>query len=128
MADLRTLSNELLPCPFCGGDAHLAVYAKAKEQIVAECENLHCLNAVCGSITPEEAIARWNNRAKNNSMKPCHFCGSVAVLDKFDNGECDMYQVVCSNPKCGAETISSNEAEDVIIIWNRRSDEKGDAY
>ena len=54
MADLRTLSNELLPCPFCGVDAHLAVYAKAKEQIVAECENLHCLNAVCGSITPED--------------------------------------------------------------------------
>lgn len=128
MADLRALSNELLPCPFCGGDAHLAVYARVKEQIVAECENLHCLSAVCGSITPEEAKARWNNRAKNNGLKPCPFCGSIAVLDKFYNGECDIYQVICSNPKCGAETISSNNPEDVKTIWNRRNNEEGDVY
>jgi len=131
MADLRVLSNELLPCPFCGGDAHLAWYYfrdKVNGEVVAECENLHCLSAVCGSKTPEEAIARWNNRAKHNGLKPCPFCGSVAVLDKFDNGECDMYQVVCSNPKCGAETISSNKPEDVITIWNRRINEEGDVY
>ena len=59
-------------------------------------------------------------------LKPCPFCGSVAVLDKFDNGECDMYQVVCSNPKCEAETISSNKPEEVITIWNRRINEEGD--
>ena len=127
MADLRALSHELLPCPFCGGDAHLAWYSYGGGQIVAECENSYCLSAICGSKTPEEAIARWNNRAKNNGLKPCPFCGSLAVLDKFDNGECDMYQVVCSNPKCQAETVSSNNAEDVITIWNRRINEKGDA-
>lgn len=128
MAGLRALSNELLPCPFCGGDAHLAWYNRTEEQIAVECENLHCLGFICGSKTPEEAIARWNNRAKNNGLKNCPFCGSIAVLDKFDNGECDMYQVVCSNPKCGAETIDSNKPEDVITIWNRRINEEGDAY
>ena len=87
MADLQTLSHELLPCPFCGGDAHLAWYSYGGGQIVAECENSYCLSAICGSKTPEEAIARWNNRAKNNGLKPCPFCGSLAVLDKFDNGE-----------------------------------------
>ena len=126
MANLRELRLELLPCPFCGGDALLVWERCPEEQIVAECENLHCLSAVRSSKTAEEAIARWNNRAKSNGLKPCPFCGSIAVLDKFDNGKCDMYQVVCSNPKCEAETISSNKPEDVITIWNRRINEEGD--
>ncbi len=128
MANIRELSLELLPCPFCGGDAHLASYGYEGIQIVAECENLHCGSAVCGAKTPEEAIARWNNRGRNNSLKPCPFCGSAVILDKYDNGECDMYQVLCSNPKCQAETISSNKAEDVITIWNRRVNEEGSVY
>ncbi len=126
MADLQALSHELLPCPFCGGDAHLAWYSYGARQILAECENPYCLSAVCGSITAEEAVSRWNNRAKNNGLKPCPFCGSYAILEKFNNGECDMYTVQCSNPKCQAETITSNKAEDVIAIWNRRSNTEGD--
>ncbi len=128
MANLRELSNELLPCPFCGGDAHLAWYYHTEEQTAVECKNLHCLSTVYGSKTVEEAIARWNNRAKSNGLKTCPFCGSAGILDKYDNGECDMYQVVCSNPKCKAETISSNKAEDVITIWNRRVNEEGSVY
>ena len=64
MSDLRTLSRQLLPCPFCGGDAHLAWYNNGDKQIVAECENPRCMSAVCGSETAEEAVARWNNRVK----------------------------------------------------------------
>ena len=123
---LRTMSGLLLPCPFCGGDAHLAWYNNGDKQIVAECENPHCMSAVCGSETPEEAVARWNNRVKTDGLKRCPFCGSGAKLEKFNNGECDEYIVQCQNPHCQAETTCSDEAEDVIAIWNRRNNEKGE--
>ena len=84
------------------------------------------MSAVCGSETPKEAVARWNNRAKTDGLKPCPFCGVQAELKKFDNGECDMYTVQCKNPECQAETTASNKAEEVINIWNRRNDEKGE--
>ena len=126
MSDLRTLSRQLLPCPFCGGDAHLAWYNNGDKQIVAECENPRCMSAVCGSETAEEAVARWNNRVKSNGLKACPFCGSDAELEKFNNGESDEYIVQCQNPNCQAETTYSDHAENVINIWNKRSDEEGE--
>ena len=126
MSDLRALSRQLLPCPFCGGDAHLAWYNASNKQIVAECENPRCMSAVCGSESPEEAVALWNNRVKTNRLKPCPFCGGQAELTKFYNGECDKYIVQCQNPNCQAETTCSDEAEDVVAIWNRRLNEKGE--
>ena len=126
MSDLRALSRQLQPCPFCGGDAHLAWYNDGDKQIVAECDNPCCMSAVCDSETPEEAVARWNNRVKTNGLKRCPFCGNGAELEKFSNGESDMYIVQCQNPNCQAETTYSDEAEDVIAIWNRRINEEGD--
>lgn len=127
MADnLQAFNSQLMPCPFCGNDAHLAWYKFTTEQVVAECENPFCLTAVCGARTPEEAIARWNNRAKETYLKACPFCGSGAELEHFDNGECEMYQVKCKNPLCQAETPSYDKAEDVKKIWNTRDRERGD--
>lgn len=104
----------------------MAWYAHAEEQIVAECENPFCLSGVCGSQTAEEAVRRWNRRVMMCELKACPFCGGQAELTKFDNGECDMYTVQCKNPECQAETTASNKAEDVISIWNRRNNEKGE--
>ena len=126
MSDLRALSRQLLACPFCGGDAHLAWYNNGDKQIIAECGNPRCMSAVCGSETAEEAVARWNKRVKTNCLKPCPFCGGCAVLEKFNNGECDVYIVQCQNPNCQAETTYSNKAEDVISIWNRRINAEGE--
>lgn len=126
MADnLRVMNNQLLPCPFCGGDAHLAWYNYGEEHVVVECENFNCLSAVCGAKTPEEAVKRWNSRMKENNLKRCPFCGGVARLEHFDNGECEMYQVKCKNPQCQAETPTYNESEDVISIWNNRNNQEG---
>ena len=124
--NLSEMNQRLLPCPFCGGDAHLAWYNNGEAQIVVECENPNCLSAVCGSEKAEEAIERWNKRAKASKLKPCPFCGNRAELECLNNGECNVYQVICQNPYCLAETITSREAEDVINIWNRRSEGKGD--
>lgn len=123
--NLRAMNNQLLPCPFCGGDAHLAWYNYGKEQVVVECENPYCLSAVCGAKTPEEAIIRWNNRTKDNHLKSCPFCGGKAEIEHFDNGECEMYQIRCKNPNCQAETPSYDNAEDVTNVWNKRNNEEG---
>ncbi len=123
---LRMMSRMLLPCPFCRGDAHLAWYNNSDKQIVAECGNPHCMSAVCGSETAEEAVKRWNKRVKIPQLKECPFCGWRAELEHFYNGECEMYEVRCQNPQCEAETTISNKAEDVMNIWNMRNNEKGE--
>ena len=103
----------------------MAWYNITVETIVAECDN--CGSATVGAKTAEKAIKRWNRRKHDNrGLKPCPFCGSPAKLDKFDNGECEMYEVRCQNAQCKAETTTSNKAEDVIDAWNRRNDEKGE--
>lgn len=125
MSNLRALSRQLQPCPFCGGDAHLVWYNNGYKQIVAECENPRCMSAVCGSETPKEAVAQWNKRVKSNGLKPCPFCGSSAILEKFNNVKCDVYMVHCQNSKCQAETKYSTQAEGVIAIWNKRVNTEG---
>lgn len=53
------MSEKLLPCPFCGGEAEYHV----------ECEMVTVRCSICGATTsgwwdePEEAIAEWNRRA-----------------------------------------------------------------
>lgn len=124
--NLRAKNQMLLPCPFCGGNAHLAWYNVSEKQIVAECENPFCLSAVCGAKTAEEAIMRWNRRAAASELKACPFCGGRGELEHFNNGECEMYEVRCKNPHCHAETSMSSKAEDVIKIWNKRMKEEGE--
>lgn len=50
-----------------------------------------------------------------NSLKPCPFCGHVAILNKSTDGK--YYWVSCSNDECN--TCKSTK-EEAIDVWNKR--------
>lgn len=61
MTDNRT--TELLPCPFCGGKAH--IIKDGIPYVIVECECCFC-RTNC-NVTEAEAIAAWNTRAELGS-------------------------------------------------------------
>ena len=60
---------ELLPCPFCGGEAVSGISNYEPEEIVIECRDCNCSTPSCekGSL----AISFWNTRLNygNNLLK-----------------------------------------------------------
>lgn len=60
---MTMISEELLPCPFCGGDARLGIsgdYGDGDPQV--HCDNLQCRISGPYCDTEAEAIAAWNLR------------------------------------------------------------------
>ena len=108
--------SELLPCPFCGGEAQMGIN---KESTVREyfvgCMNCHIRLYKIGYkrfYTEAEAIAAWNSREE----RTCHIVKNSRkyVLsdgrELFDDGcsICNGYvgdgDNYCSN--CGARVVS----------------------
>lgn len=59
-----TLPNEVLACPFCGGESHVIYNDLGNKEYIARCRNVFS----CGSrgsswLTKPEAIKAWNARA-----------------------------------------------------------------
>ena len=52
---------DLLPCPFCGGDAR--TLQVGDDSFAARCLSVECAAAGLWCLTPEGAIAAWNRRA-----------------------------------------------------------------
>ena len=56
------MSDTLLPCPFCGGEARIEQHEKSKW--LAFCDDVYgCGTEGWYEDTPEEAIAAWNRRS-----------------------------------------------------------------
>ena len=53
-------------------------------------------------------------------IKPCPFCGSVAMLQKRKKHKDFPYRVKCSNINCGCKTTNWNNAWGAINSWNSR--------
>lgn len=101
--------EELKPCPFCGGEAHV-------KEVVSACETLYtvgCSNPECMGYetwllkpTKEEAIAAWNRRAertcRNLNPPSCRDfeCSECGESSEFTPGFMPNY---C--PNCGARVI-----------------------
>jgi len=61
MNDTSRLSQQLLPCPFCGGKAHLFEDTLFQSPWVwVEC--LACAAQTGQNATPQAAIEAWNRR------------------------------------------------------------------
>lgn len=64
------MSEELRPCPFCGGEADVHYFAHDDSECTVMCSNPNCRASVsarsCGSMTTAYNRARklWNRRAE----------------------------------------------------------------
>ena len=100
--------SELLPCPFCGGEASKRLFYKGKYRV-------HCnvCDAHSGDVvdTEAEAIAAWNSRAERtchivkNSRKYVLSDGRELFEDgcSICNGYLSEDDNYCSN--CGARRV-----------------------
>ena len=73
MSQLGPNSNQLLPCPFCGGEAEIHRWSIPNEE---NCAQVRCKSILCGArsyeahepMTQDEvdeiAIAAWNMRVE----------------------------------------------------------------
>ena len=91
------MSETLLPCPFCGGEAELCTWYGGGEHCetvyTVMCDNDNCPMDVktFDFPTEAEAVAAWNTR----SAGTCH------SIDPVDSGEF----FICSNCNFGAGRI-----------------------
>lgn len=106
--------TDLLPCPFCGGEAHISV---SSDGYGIECANDRCLDMIFDQLPSEaEAIAAWNTRAE----RTCEL-----TLDGTDGNfgcsECLENIPPLSNycPNCGARVV--NENKPVVEVWQPAS-------
>lgn len=95
--------SELLPCPFCGGEARL------HDNIIGF--SIFCANDDCDIIaatgtmeTKEVAIEAWNTRAErtchlieDGDLLHCSNCGGAAAKQSW------AYWNFC--PNCGAKVV-----------------------
>ncbi len=112
-------TEELKPCPFCGGPA--AVY---------QAHDSKGWHAVCGTrdgcyalledyATREEAIAEWNRCVSEiKPLRACPFCGGKA---KVYRAGFNVWKVMCDNLFCAALLSEWNTPEEAIAAWNTRN-------
>lgn len=92
--------NELLPCPFCGGEAH--TYKTIAQRYCAICNEPFCAN-VGPFDTEAGAIAAWNSRTEltchDTDANPWHFTCSACGYEQ--NG----YEQWNYCPSCGRKVV-----------------------
>lgn len=102
------MTNELKPCPFCGGEAYAVDVLEKRAHAV--CDTCHASTAYYFSEV--EAIAAWNTRAERTCqqvdvtvkyqpyvthMTACSLCGETLAVEEYPAPN------YCS--KCGARVV-----------------------
>lgn len=114
------MSEELKPCPFCGGEAHIKEVVSACEKLyTVGCPDSECMGYETWLLKPtvDEAVAAWNRRAERtcryvrdhmgvagNWFCKCSECGA-----EFDERVVDSHFVYC--PECGARVIGEETGD-----------------
>lgn len=104
--------TELLPCPFCGGEAHVFHYSSAIRDEVwrAVCDKPFCAQGPDG-YTEAEAIEAWNTRVERT-------CSVVCIIDGLIMDEPNSIELSCGHtfetwdevppnycPSCGRKVV-----------------------
>ena len=105
-----TSATELLPCPFCGGEADISDEGNdtEPERYWAYCTNPSCfVEGTAVYATEAEAIAAWNTRAERTCKREKHgrkMDGSWRMrCSECGYGIGDKRWNFC--PKCGAKVV-----------------------
>lgn len=62
------MSEELKPCPFCGGEAEIIIFSAEYGTVTVGCANEECDIAMGKAFfTDEEAIRHWNRRVNDEA-------------------------------------------------------------
>lgn len=123
------MSEELKPCPFCGGEADVHYFAHDDSECTIMCSNPNCRASVsarsCGSMTTAYNRARklWNRRAERTCrMIECLSEDTCTVHQELPGGglagtrygyrqcsECGAFVFDCPTvrycPSCGAKVV-----------------------
>lgn len=83
------MSEELKPCPFCGGEALFETYGGTACAVV--CQTCHCGTATARLYDGMEAVKAWNRRAERTCLaKPYEVDGETGFYDCI---ECECGEV-----------------------------------
>jgi len=95
------MSDELLPCPFCGGEAKLH-YHKGFNTASVSCQDYNCwvrIDVKRGMYVKDDVITRWNTRTP--PAEPID-----KALEAFKRVLEDFYHGIVGN-----RTVADNEAD-----------------
>lgn len=111
------MSEELKPCPYCGGPAKHALEAVHFTSRKSEFWHIYTCKW-CGARTDvfeddEMAAAAWNNRAERTwrSKRTCRNAVTTGIAGRFECSECGWIEadepIYCGG--CGAKVMSEEE-------------------
>lgn len=95
--------SELLPCPFCGGEASKRLFYKGKYRVHCNVCDAHS-GDVCD--TEAEAIAAWNSRAERTCKVTKEFVDIGG--ERMTDYSCCLNQSGWGHnycPNCGAKVV-----------------------
>lgn len=55
----------------------------------------------------------------SDELLPCPFCGGEAEFETYGGTAC---AVTCRKCRCGTPTVSLNDGERAVEVWNRRAE------
>ena len=105
------MTNDLRPCPFCGGEAHaaLAAYASgATAHVVCDACGAKVYGYGRGERGLRDAVERWNRRAERTCrVVSAKECGGVGYAPGCSECGWQMADSMWHNycPNCGARVI-----------------------
>lgn len=123
------MSEELLPCPFCGGEATFksSVFNGEDKKSLGNVHCLKCYSSTGGDLQIyEQSIKGWNTRpaasvecgGERINLLPCPFCGGEVELIQVSR-PAGIWEIHCFNDNCHAG-CGQPDKEAVIEAWNTR--------
>ncbi len=113
------MTDELKPCPFCGGEAELQDDLGREDRVFyrAVCGDVGCQGHYCNnwSMTPEEAAGRWNARHE----RTCRIEWKNEVF-AFVCSDCDRMAMMPPGskpkfcPNCGAKVVAVGDTSSTL--------------